>query len=89
MSLESVITDWDELSKEFSNLEVSENENKFQMNFNEQFNKKYTFRFHSKQEVSNEYGELLEKLVQLQQKCTKDISHQRYRISQISNNLKK
>lgn len=46
-------------------------------------------RFVDFQETSNEYGELLEKLESLQQKCMKDISHQRYRISQISSNLKK
>ncbi|XP_055298145.1 transmembrane protein 120 homolog [Sitodiplosis mosellana] len=61
MSLESIQTEWDELSNEFAALE----------------------------DTSNEYTELLEKLEKLQQKCMKDISHQRYRISQISGNLKK
>lgn len=50
---------------------------------------KFRFILRVKQDVSNEYGELLEKLEQLQQKCMKDIAHQRYRISQISGNLKK
>lgn len=40
------------------------------------------------EDVSNEYNEMLEKLEQLQQKCMKDMAHQRYRVSQISSNLK-
>lgn len=35
------------------------------------------------------YVELLEKLDGLQQLCTKDIQHQRYRLGQINANLKK
>ncbi|XP_037049254.1 transmembrane protein 120 homolog [Bradysia coprophila] len=38
--------------------------------------------------VNTNYLELLEGLYSLQQKCTKDIQHQRYRLSQISSNLK-
>lgn len=38
---------------------------------------------------SNNYAELLEKLDGLQQRCTKDIQHQRYRLGQINANLKK
>lgn len=89
MSLEPILTEWDELSKEFNKLEVSEiqTEVEFQITFSKSI--KQLFITLWIQDVSNEYGELLEKLEQLQQKCMKDISHQRYRLSQISSNLKK
>lgn len=38
---------------------------------------------------NNSYLELLEKLDGLQQRCTKDIQHQRYRLGQINANLRK
>ena len=41
------------------------------------------------QEANTEYVELLENLDRLQQRCTKDINHQRYRLNQINGNLKK
>lgn len=41
------------------------------------------------EEVNTEYLELLENLDHLQQRCLKDITHQRYRINQISSSLKK
>lgn len=45
---------------------------------------------YKKLEASNgSYVELLEKLDGLQQRCTKDIHHQRYRLGQINANLKK
>lgn len=89
MSLEPILTEWDELSKEFNKLEVSEiqTEVEFQITFSKSIKKLFITLWI--QDVSNEYGELLEKLEQLQQKCMKDISHQRYRLSQISSNLKK
>lgn len=83
MSLESITAEWDELSKEYNKLEVGDNivERKF-----------FAFiyvPFLWFKDTSNEYHEMLEKLEQLQQKCMKDIAHQRYRISQIGSNLKK
>lgn len=92
MSFESINAEWDDLSKEYNKLEVGFFGNLFlcsNVPFTTNFHVFFLFVCFIFKDVSNEYHEMLEKLQQLQQKCMKDISHQRYRISQISSNLKK
>lgn len=81
-TLDQLSAEWNELSNEYKNLEVY---------VNREISKLYNnpFFIQNMQGVNNNYLELLEKLEQLQQRCTKDIQHQRYRLSQINTNLKK
>lgn len=88
MSLEAINAEWDELSKEYNKLEVGEFF--FLFLWNHVFFKFLCVNFFLLlKDVSNEYHDMLEKLEQLQQKCMKDIAHQRYRINQIASNFKK
>lgn len=86
MSLESINAEWDELCKEYNKLEVGKKNSRSFLRNHFKFSCEKFFFF---KDVSNGYHEMLEKLEQLQQKCMKDIAHQRYRISQINSNLKK
>lgn len=52
------------------------------------FQKDFEIIFKNFQNVNKNYLELLEGLEELQSKCMKDINHQRYRIVQITKNLK-
>lgn len=76
------LLEWEELSNEYKNLEVTcfrlELQRKFWTSDCE----------NSLQNVNKSYLELLEGLEELQSKCMKDISHQRYRITQISKKLR-
>lgn len=92
MSLEAITAEWDELSTEYNKLEVGQ---KKTLHFAIKSNVLILFFFYFAEisystfkDVSNEYSEMLEKLEQLQQKCMKDVAHQRYRVNQISSNLK-
>lgn len=91
MSLESITAEWDELSREYNKLEVGDYFVLFALTECQKkvFHFNWRALFSWFKDTSNEYHEMLEKLEQLQQKCMKDIAHQRYRISQISSNLKK
>lgn len=53
------------------------------------FNYFVSITYFDEKEVNAEYLELLEKVDELQQRCLKDISHQRYRMNQISGNIKR
>lgn len=99
MSVEEVSADWEELSNEYKKLEVCTLSLFYQIHIiiKTKYNVTcastvYYFHFNLKfqqQDVNTEYLELLDSLDRLQQRCLKDISHQRYRISQINTNLKK
>lgn len=85
MDLGTVTADWEELTKEYKKLEVTHPQSTIY-----HFADHFFFQFSAqRQEVNNEYLELLESLDRLQQRCLKDISHQRYRINQINGNVKR
>lgn len=79
--IEEVLKEWDELSNEYKNLEVSVKSHQFWSEWN-------LFCDCFFQNVNKSYLELLDGLEEMQSKCMKDISHQRYRILQITKNLK-
>lgn len=79
--IDEVLKDWDELSNEYKNLEVS---HKTHLKFRRIF---IALKI-ALQNVNKNYLELLDGLEELQSKCMKDINHQRYRVSQITKTAK-
>lgn len=83
--VDDLINEWDELTNEYKNLEVT-----CQIHWNFCYNSKIQMKLFSNfsQNVNKSYLELLDGLEEMQSKCMKDITHQRYRVQQIVKSIK-